>query len=111
MDTNIKIFLSPHNEETAVDSEQRNVENFQIRNRKLDRMINGESDNEEVQKMSSSKHYYSHENITINMGGKAAGVEKVRNAYEIFVLKPEGKRPFMRCKCRSDDIIKACLRV
>jgi hypothetical protein len=107
---NIKIFLS-HNKETAADSEQRNVENCQIRNGKLDRMINGESGNEEVQKMYSIKYSYSYENINTDMVGKVAGVGKVRNAYKIFVGKPEGKRPFMRCKCRSDDIIKECLRV
>lgn len=108
---NIKTFFSSHNKESAVDSEQRNVENCQIRNGKLDRMINGESGNEEVQKMYSTKQYYSYENINIDMGGKVAGVGKVRNVYKIFVGKPEGKRPFMKCKCRSDDIIEVCLRV
>ena len=39
-------------------------------------------------------------NIKIDMGGKVAGVGKVRNVPKIFVGKPEGKRPFMRCKCR-----------
>jgi hypothetical protein len=107
---NIKIFFSSHKKETAVDSERRNVENCQIRNGKLDRMINGEYGIEEVQKMYSTKHYYNYENITIDVGGKVAGVGKVRNAYKIFVGKSEGKRPFMRCKCRSDDII-VCLRV
>jgi hypothetical protein len=47
-------------------------------------MINGESGNENVQKMYSTKHYYSYENINIDMGGKVAGVGKVRNAYKIF---------------------------
>jgi hypothetical protein len=108
---NIKIFSSSHNKETAVDSEQSNVENCQFRNGKLDRMIDGESGNEEVQKMYPTKHYYSYENINIDMGGKVAGVGKVRNAYKIFVGKPEGKRPFMKCKYRSDDIIKVRLRV
>jgi hypothetical protein len=60
--------------------------------------------------MYSTKHYYSYENITIDVGGKVAGVGKVRNAYNIFVGKSEGKRPFMRCNCTS-DIIKVCLRV
>jgi hypothetical protein len=35
----VKIFLSSHNKQTAVDSEQCNVQNTKIRNRKLDRMI------------------------------------------------------------------------
>jgi len=95
---NIKIFFSSHNKQPAVDSEQLNVENCQIRNGKLDRMINGESGNEKVQKMFSTKYYYSYENINIDVGGMAAGVGKVRNAYKIFVGKPEGKRPFTRCK-------------
>jgi hypothetical protein len=61
--------------------------------------------------MCSAKHYYSYENINADTGGEVAGVGKVGNAYKIFFGKPEGKRPFMRCKCRSDDIIKVCLRV
>ena len=108
---NIKIFFSSHKKkETAGDLERPNVENCHIRNGKLDRMINGESDNEEVQKIYSTKYYYSYENITIDVGGKVAGVGKVRNVYKIFVGKSEGKRPFMRCNCRS-DIIEVCLSV
>ena len=74
-------------------------------------MINGESGNEEVQKMYYTKHLYSYENINIDMGGKVADMGKMRNVYKIFVRKSEGKRPFMRRKYRSNDIIKVCLRV
>jgi hypothetical protein len=42
--------------------------------------------------MYSTKHYYSYKNLNIEMGGKVAGVGKMRNAYKIFIGKPEGKK-------------------
>jgi hypothetical protein len=34
-----------------------------------------------------------------------------RNAYRIFVGKPEGKRPLGRPRCRWEDIIRKDLRM
>jgi hypothetical protein len=45
------------------------------------------------------------------VGGQIAGVGKMRNAYKILVRKPEGKRPFIRHKGKSNYIIKMGFRV
>jgi hypothetical protein len=37
-------------------------------------------------------------------------VEEMINAYSILVGKPEGKRPFVRPRCRWKNIIRTDLR-
>jgi hypothetical protein len=42
--------------------------------------------------------------------GNVARMGEMRNAYEIFVGKPRGKRPLGRPKCRWEDNIRIGLR-
>jgi hypothetical protein len=37
-------------------------------------------------------------------------MEEMRSAYSVLVGKPEGKRPFGRCRCRWEDNIRMDLR-
>jgi hypothetical protein len=42
--------------------------------------------------------------------GFVACMEEMRNAYNILILKPEGKRPLGRLRRRWEDNIKTYLR-
>ena len=46
----------------------------------------------------------------LKWAGHVAHMEQTRNAYRIFVGKPEGKRPLGRPRCRWEDNIKMDLR-
>jgi len=39
-----------------------------------------------------------------------AHMEKIRNAYKILVGKPEGRRPLVSSRCRSEDNIRMDVR-
>jgi hypothetical protein len=43
--------------------------------------------------------------------GRAASMEKMKNAYKILVRKPESKRPLGRIRRRWEDNIRMDLRV
>jgi hypothetical protein len=95
----------------AVDGKQRNVDNCYIQNGKHDRMIQRIRRRrgpeyalyQTLLQLSKHKYWY--------RWAQVAGVGKVSKAYSILVWKPEGKRPFMRHKGRSDNIIKMLLGV
>jgi hypothetical protein len=42
--------------------------------------------------------------------GNVAGMEAMRNGYNILIGKPEGKRPFGRPRCRRENNIRLDLR-
>jgi hypothetical protein len=46
----------------------------------------------------------------MRLAGHVALMEENRNAYRIYVGKPEGKRPLGRPRCRRVDNIKMKLR-
>jgi hypothetical protein len=59
------------------------------------------------------KNLYSSPNIirviksrTMRTAGRVERMEEMRNAYKVFVGKPEGKRPLGRPRSRLEDNIK-----
>ena len=73
----------------------------------------------ECRKLHNAELYalYSSPNIIGNLksrrlgwAGHVARMEQFRNAYRVFVGKPESKRPLGRPRCRWEDNIKMDLR-
>ena len=46
----------------------------------------------------------------LRWAGHVACMEQSRNTYRVLVLKPDGKRPLGRPRCRWEDNIKMDLR-
>jgi len=44
--------------------------------------------------------------MMVEEGGHVSHLGEIRNAYEILVGKPQGKRPCMRPSCRWEDNIR-----
>jgi hypothetical protein len=62
-----------------------------------------------LKKMHNKKlcNTYSSPNITVDeLTGNVAWIRRMRNAYTILVVKPEGKRPLGRLWCRLENNIK-----
>ena len=77
--------------------------------------INGEwrkLHNAELHTLHSSPNIIRHlKSRRLRWAGHVARLEQSRNAYRVFVGKPEGKRPLGRLRRRREDNIKMDLRI
>jgi hypothetical protein len=66
--------------------------------------------NKELHNIFFAKHNYNDQVMKDEMGRACSTQGEKRNAYRIFVGRPEGKRPLGRYKCRWEDNIKLYLK-